>query len=184
VCVLGSTFIGGPLFLSLGFLWGFSGPGLVTTSERRMSQTITWDCNTRDRRQGTGVPAPAPDSGGDRDRSPSQVSRPPDLGFVANLCARRWEIARSVDLQIGRSRDPKALSNVTVANDVIWICKWPERGRPDKQSVHKSSPRSPITDHWSPISDHRSVISEKREWSGECGVGWGYCSLMPWLMAS
>jgi len=48
--------------------------------------------------------------------------------------------------------------------------------RPDKQSVHKSSPRTLISDQRSLISnpaivERRSVISEKREWSRRSELG-------------
>lgn len=163
----------GPFFLAL-YLWvllGFS--RLVTTSERRMSQTITWDCDTRYRQWGAGLVTA--DSGGDRDRSPSQVRQPPDPGLVANLCARRWEIARSGDRQIERPQ------GIVKCN----CCQWCDldlqmaregTARPDKQSVHKSSPRTLISDQRSLISnpaivERRSVISEKREWSRRSELG-------------
>jgi len=48
--------------------------------------------------------------------------------------------------------------------------------RPDKQSVHKSSPRTLISDQRSLISnpaivERRSVSSEKREWSRRSELG-------------
>lgn len=59
MCVLADR----PLSLGLTFEWSspiillfsLSLSAHVTTSERRMSQTITWDCNTRDNRQDTGA---------------------------------------------------------------------------------------------------------------------------------
>jgi len=62
-------------------------------------------------------------------RRSRQVAKPSPPASRSRACGQFMRKAVR-DREIGRSRDPKALSNVTVANDVIWICKWPERGQP------------------------------------------------------